>query len=211
MDSQLVLDTQHGCAHSTPVSTPGFSVHHLTSLEKDRPWRRMLSRTLVTEHLLVLFFCCLMFIFIVGSFAQFIMISFFIYLSVRLCRASVVACSFFIVARRLCSWGAWALDCEGSAVAVHGLCCFSARGILVPRPGIEPLSPALQDVFLTTWPPGKSLLWFLEPFISALPTFTLFKNLISVVVEWFLWLKLCSKYVAWTDGHCPDQLYKWSL
>ena len=36
----------------------------------------MLSRTLVTEHLLVLFFCCLMFIFIVGSFAQFIMISF---------------------------------------------------------------------------------------------------------------------------------------
>lgn len=43
MDSQLVLDTQHGCAHSTPVSTPGFSVHHLTSLEKDRPWRRMLS------------------------------------------------------------------------------------------------------------------------------------------------------------------------
>lgn len=37
------LTQQHGCAHSTPVSTPGFSVHHLTSLEKDRPWRWMLS------------------------------------------------------------------------------------------------------------------------------------------------------------------------
>ena len=122
-----------------------------------------------------------------------------------------MACSIFIAARRLCSWGTWALECEGSVVAVHGLCCFSARGILVPRPGIKPLSPALQDVFLTTGPPGKSLLWFLEPSISALPTFTLFKNLTSVVVEWFLWLKLCSRYVNWTDGHCPDQLYKGSL
>ena len=30
-------------------------------------------------------------------------------------------------------------------------------GILVPRPGIEPMSPALEGGFLTTGPPGKSL------------------------------------------------------
>ena len=31
-----------------------------------------------------------------------------------------------------------------------------ARGILVPLPGIKPVSPALQAGFLTTGPPGKS-------------------------------------------------------
>ena len=35
----------------------------------------------------------------------------------------------------------------------HHMAC----GILFPRPGIEPASPALQDGFLTTGPPGKSL------------------------------------------------------
>ena len=30
-------------------------------------------------------------------------------------------------------------------------------GQLVPRPGIEPASPALDGGFLTTGPPGKSL------------------------------------------------------
>ena len=29
-------------------------------------------------------------------------------------------------------------------------------GILVPRPGIEPAPPALEDEVLTTGPPGKS-------------------------------------------------------
>ena len=29
-------------------------------------------------------------------------------------------------------------------------------GILVPQPGIEPMTPALQGRFLTTGPPGKS-------------------------------------------------------
>ena len=32
-----------------------------------------------------------------------------------------------------------------------------ACGVLVPWPGIEPVSPALQGGFLTTGPPGKSL------------------------------------------------------
>ena len=32
-----------------------------------------------------------------------------------------------------------------------------ARGILVPQPGIEPVSPALEGGFLTAGPPEKSL------------------------------------------------------
>ena len=35
--------------------------------------------------------------------------------------------------------------------------CAVACGNLVPRPGIEPKSPALLSRFLTTGPPGKSL------------------------------------------------------
>ena len=44
----------------------------------------------------------------------------------------------------------------GSVVTVHRLSCSAECGILVPRPGIEPLSLALQSGFLTTGPPGKS-------------------------------------------------------
>ena len=44
MDIQLVLEhTAWVCTHNVPVSMPGFSVHHLTSLEKNRPWRWMPS------------------------------------------------------------------------------------------------------------------------------------------------------------------------
>ena len=45
------------------------------------------------------------------------------------------------------------LSCSGQP-----LCCPAACGILVCRPGVEPMSPALQCRFLTTGPPGKSLL-----------------------------------------------------
>ena len=44
----------------------------------------------------------------------------------------------------------------GSVLVAVWLSCPSACGILVPRPGIEPDSPALQGGFLTTEPPGKS-------------------------------------------------------
>ena len=40
--------------------------------------------------------------------------------------------------------------------ALYGLSCPSACGILVPQPGIEPMSPELQDEFLSTGPPRKS-------------------------------------------------------
>ena len=39
----------------------------------------------------------------------------------------------------------------------HGLSCPAACGILVPRPGIELLSPALEGRCLTTGPHRKSL------------------------------------------------------
>ena len=43
-----------------------------------------------------------------------------------------------------------------SLLVTPGLSCPSACGILVPQPGIEPASSALQGGFLTTGPPGKS-------------------------------------------------------
>ena len=41
----------------------------------------------------------------------------------------------------------------GSVVAACGLSCPAAYGILVPQPGIEPASSALEGRFLTTGPP----------------------------------------------------------
>ena len=56
----------------------------------------------------------------------------------------------------LSSCGTQALEHTGPVVAVRGLSCPAACAILVPRPGIEPASPALAGGFLTTGPPGKS-------------------------------------------------------
>ena len=59
--------------------------------------------------------------------------------------------------RLLVLWhtGFFSLQCASSLVAMHGFCCPMACGILVPPPGIEPMSPTLQGRFLTTGPPGK--------------------------------------------------------
>ena len=46
---------------------------------------------------------------------------------------------------------------RASLVVACGLSCPVARWILVPRPGIKPVSPALEGRFLTTGPQGKSL------------------------------------------------------
>ena len=43
-----------------------------------------------------------------------------------------------------------------SFLVAHELSCPAACGILVPQPGIEPLSPALGGRFSTAGPPGKS-------------------------------------------------------
>ena len=51
--------------------------------------------------------------------------------------------------------------CNWSGRLFSPKCCPAARGVLVPGPGIEPVSPGLEDRFLTTGPPGKSLGWSL--------------------------------------------------
>ena len=72
-------------------------------------------------------------------------------------RVLVAACGLFIAARGLLfSCGTWVPECVGSVVAARGLSCPAACGILVPCPGIEPPSPALEGRFLTSGPPGKS-------------------------------------------------------
>ena len=45
----------------------------------------------------------------------------------------------------------------GSLGRTHSLSFPAGCGILVPRSGIEPQSPALEGGFLTAGPPGKSL------------------------------------------------------
>ena len=55
-------------------------------------------------------------------------------------------------------WLWWVLNLNFSLAAVLRLRCLVACGILVPQPRIEPMSPALEDGFLTTGPPG----WYLD-------------------------------------------------
>ena len=55
---------------------------------------------------------------------------------------------------------------RASVVAVHGFSCSAACRILVPRPGIKPVSPALAGGFLTTGPPGKSHIYHSDPCLS---------------------------------------------
>ena len=57
------------------------------------------------------------------------------------------------------SCGTWSLSSCGArapVVAVQQLSCPAAWGILVPQPGIEPVSSVLQGRVLTTGPLGKS-------------------------------------------------------
>ena len=49
--------------------------------------------------------------------------------------------------------------CAGSVVVAQGLSCSVACGNL-PRPGLEPMSPALAGRFSTTAPPGKPCPFF---------------------------------------------------
>ena len=65
--------------------------------------------------------------------------------------------TFIFLAEKGLSCVVWGLCCSAwTLVWAHGLSCSVAHEVLVPRPGIEPPSPALQGRFLTTGPPGKS-------------------------------------------------------
>ena len=71
--------------------------------------------------------------------------------------AAGLSCSMGI---RCCSAGGFSLVKHVGSMA-RGLSCTTAWGILVPWPGIEPASPALEGGFLTTGSPGKSPWYFL--------------------------------------------------
>ena len=58
----------------------------------------------------------------------------------------------------VCGTQALSLRHASSVVVARRLTCPAACGILVPRPGSEPASPALEGGFFTTGPPGKSLI-----------------------------------------------------
>ena len=62
-----------------------------------------------------------------------------------------------LVGSVVCGTRALLLRRASSVAAAHRLNCPGACGILVPQPGIEPASPALEGIFFTTGPPGKSL------------------------------------------------------
>ena len=55
----------------------------------------------------------------------------------------------------VCSTGSL-VETLGSLVSVCGLSCLTARGILVPRPGVKHIPPELEGRLLITGPPGKS-------------------------------------------------------
>ena len=68
------------------------------------------------------------------------------------------------------------LGSVGSVAAVRRLSRPTACRILVPRPGIEPTSLALQGGFVTTVPPGR-------PLEAVLPTSA--ASLHGLYVYWF--------------------------
>ena len=75
------------------------------------------------------------------------------YLFIWLVSASGLSCrtqDFCLVTRDL-----W-LQCTGFLLVALRFSCSTACRILVPWPGIEPLSLALQGRFITIGPPGKS-------------------------------------------------------
>ena len=103
------------------------------------------------------------------------------------------------------------LTIAASLVAEHKLqmrrlsTCGSRAQLLLgmwdlPRPGLEPVSPALAGRLSTTAPPGKPLMWV---FCFILFTLLLVKSL------WHLWhLKLCLKWFSLRFFCCSS--YSWS-
>ena len=65
--------------------------------------------------------------------------------------SAVLGLSLVVVHRGFSCCGTWALDHMGSVAVVLGLSFPMACGILVPQPGIEPTTPALEGGFLNHW------------------------------------------------------------
>ena len=121
-------------------------------------------------------------------------------------------CWVFVAARRgffSCSTQAsllCALECTGLVVAVPRLSCSVACGILVPWPGIKPMSPALECRFPVTRPSGKFLpthwefyihslssCWWSFAFSTLMSKGPFLKSLDSYLILWFV-KNWCSFY-----------------
>ena len=97
-----------------------------------------------------------------------------------------------------------------SLIAACGLSCSAAWEILVPQPGIEPTTLALQDWFLITGPPEKSQ----NPYFLKHPQFLFTCRTITWLLFFFFshpgpWaFCLCTLVVASliTSGICWDWL-----
>ena len=94
-------------------------------------------------------------------------------------QVSVEARRIFAASCGIFCWGAQPLQlwCVGSVVVACMLSCSMAHGALVPQPGIELTSLALQGVFLTAGPPENSPLvqflsvqhWYLPVMMHGAP------------------------------------------
>ena len=81
--------------------------------------------------------------------------------------------------RLLSSCSTCVSECVGSVFVIHRFSCPTSCGILVFRPGIEPVSPALQSGFLTTdWTTWEVFL-FLPLCVS--------KNLVLKPTSYYSW------------------------
>ena len=89
------------------------------------------------------------------------------WVSTAVCGLSLVAMSVGLPSR----CGAWASHCSGWQALERRLSSCGPQAQLpssmcnLPRPGIKPVSPALAGEFLTTGPPGKSLLFLIWVFL----------------------------------------------
>ena len=112
----------------------------------------------------------------------------------------------------------------GSFVGACRLSCSMAFEILVPQPRIEPVSPVLEDRFLTTGPPGKSPVICLCPWFCGLTIWFFWGPsmvgrskitlLTWLVVGNGLWLgvQLALQFSLWSFPHgCLGFLRAWQL
>ena len=69
-----------------------------------------------------------------------------------------------------CPSGSFVGMLELSLVVARGLSCSAVScGVLVPQPGVKPMSPALQGGFLTSGPPEKSSFYLFYFIVLAAP------------------------------------------
>ena len=114
---------------------------------------------------------------------------------------------------------AWALlGLTGFLVALYWLSCPGACAVLVPHPGMEPISPVLQGEFFTTGSPAKSrkltvslkvLRWVLENMVDLQSRHTHPGSSPHLSLEWRgKRRKTVAKSWHWVDHH-PRAVEVW--